>query len=83
VTAGVRPEDFRLIDMHAAEGIGAQVKVCEFTGADTQLICTAGEQEIIVILRERVNLQPGDPVRLAANGVNLHLFDTGSGKRLP
>lgn len=83
VTVGVRPEDFRVVSADSRGCIKAIVKAAEFTGADTQLICAANGQELIVVLHERVRLQAGDMLGLACNGAGLHLFDTASGKRLP
>ncbi len=83
VTVGVRPEDFSVVATGTIGAIPAVVKVAEFTGADTQLVCTANGQDLIAVVHERVKLHAGDSLSLAANGSNLHLFDTASGRRLP
>jgi len=82
VTIGVRPEDFRVVQAGAPGSLAAEVKVTEFTGADTQLVCTANGQEVIVVLHQRVSAQVGDKLGLIVDGESMHLFDTASGKRL-
>lgn len=83
VTIGVRPEDFRVVLAGTPGSLAAEVKVTEFTGADTQLVCTANGQEVIVVLHQRVSAQVGDKLGLICEGESMHLFDTASGKRLP
>lgn len=82
VTVGVRPEDFSIVASGTLGSVNAEVKVSEFTGADTQLVCTANDQDIVVVLHERIKVQPGDKLGLVANSDKLHLFDTATGKRL-
>jgi multiple sugar transport system ATP-binding protein len=82
VTVGVRPEDLTVVPATTPNALLAEVKVCEFTGADTQLICTVHGQEVVVVLHERIQAKPGDQLGLVADSAKLHLFDTQTGQRL-
>ena len=62
--------------------LAAKVEVIEPTGADTMLMCTLGGQDLVVVVRDRVTLRPGDPVRLTPAGDKLHVFDAAGGKSL-
>jgi multiple sugar transport system ATP-binding protein len=79
VLLGTRPEHLEPRDGGA---LGAKVEVIEPTGADTMLMCSLGAQELTVVVRDRVTLRPGDPVRLAPMPDKLHVFDAASGKSL-
>jgi multiple sugar transport system ATP-binding protein len=79
VLLGTRPEH---LAPDAAGVLAAKVEVIEPTGADTMLMCTLGGQDLVVVVRDRVTLRPGDPVRLTPAGDKLHVFDAASGKTL-
>jgi multiple sugar transport system ATP-binding protein len=79
VLLGTRPEH---LAPDAAGALAAKVEVIEPTGADTMLMCTLGGQELVVVVRDRVTLRPGDPVRLTPAGDKLHVFDAAGGKSL-
>lgn len=68
---GVRPEDIHF----AASGLDAVVKVIEPTGPETLVILQLGNRPVSVALRERMDLTPGDHVKLAFNRDKVHLFD--------
>jgi multiple sugar transport system ATP-binding protein len=76
VIVGMRPEHL----VPAPQGLPAVVEVIEPTGADTQLLCRLGGQEVTVLLRERRDLRVGDALPLAAQ--RLYLFDPASGERI-
>lgn len=78
VVAGIRPEHVTLAD----KGIEARVRVVEPTGAETQVLCEVGAQQILAIARERRRFAPGDRVRLHIHSADVHLFDAQSGQRL-
>ncbi|MGS0741651.1 ABC transporter ATP-binding protein [Glaciimonas sp. GG7] len=82
ITVGIRPEDFRVVPIGSPGSISAQVNITEFTGADTQLICTVNGQEVIVVLHERATAKVGEVIGLTCAAEKLHLFDTASGIRL-
>ena len=71
------------ISRSATRGAGpAEVVVVEPTGADTQVVCRVGTQDVIAMLRDRVACRPGDRVGLMPDASRAHLFDAGSGARL-
>jgi len=80
VLYGIRPEHLALGD--PATGLPAEVVVVEPTGADTQVVCRVGMQDVIAMLRDRVACRPGDRVGLMPDASRAHLFDAGSGARL-
>jgi multiple sugar transport system ATP-binding protein len=79
VLLGTRPEH---LAPDAAGALVAKVEVIEPTGADTMLMCTLGGQDLVVVVRDRVALQPGDPVRLNPAADKLHVFDAAGGASL-
>ena len=78
VQLGIRPEHLVPSDL----GLEAQVVVVEPTGADTQLYCKVGGEDVNVILRDRTPVRPGDRIRLAPDVAKIHLFDAASGVRI-
>ncbi len=80
---GLRPEALRL----AGDGIPARVEAVEVLGADAYVFCSAdvagGEARFTARADAREAPSRGDAVRLAADGRDAHLFDPGSGERLP
>ena len=79
VLLGSRPEH---LAPDASGVLAARVEVIEPTGADTMLMCSLGAQELVVVVRDRVSLRPGDPVRLAPSPDKLHVFDAADGASL-
>ncbi len=79
VLLGTRPEHL-LPD--PAGPLAARVEVIEPTGADTMLMCTLGGQSLVVVVRDRVDLRPGDPLRLSPAADKLHVFDAAGGASL-
>ena len=76
---GVRPEKLSVV----AQGcIPAGVAVVEPTGSETQVIVRVEEQDLTVLLRERVALRPGETIFLDVNATDIHLFDAATGRRL-
>ena len=75
---GVRPEHCAL----GTSGLPVDVVVVEPTGADTQLYCRFGGQEVTATIRDRTDCRPGDRIRLAPDLARAHVFDAASGIRL-
>jgi multiple sugar transport system ATP-binding protein len=78
VLFGIRPE-------HIAFGgtqnfLNAKIHVIEPTGADTQVVCKFGDQELVIIVRDRVNFGVGESVRLHLDLSRAHLFNATSSK---
>ena len=78
VLYGIRPEHCTL----GTAGLPVDVVVVEPTGADTQLYCRFGGQEVTATIRDRTDCRPGDRVHLAPDLARAHLFDGASGARL-
>ena len=77
VTYGVRPEHLRL----AADGIEVTVVTVQPTGAETQVVTRLGTQPLVLALRDRQVLRPGDLLRVLPDPGAVHLFDA-RGERL-
>jgi multiple sugar transport system ATP-binding protein len=78
VLYGIRPEHCSVGD----EGLPAEVVVVEPTGADTQLYCRFGGQEITATIRDRTDCRPAQRIHLAPDLNRAHLFDSTTGRRL-
>jgi len=78
VTVGIRPEHLTL----AAAGWPAVVSVIEPTGSETQITARMGDRIIRVLIRGRTEVRPGETIHLTARAADVHVFDTGSGRRL-
>jgi multiple sugar transport system ATP-binding protein len=78
LTLGVRPEHLRL----DPSGVEARVVVVESTGSETHLVVDDAGTKLTCVLRERVNVRPGDFVRLGSDSAHLHLFHAESGERI-
>ncbi len=78
VLFGMRPEHCAL----GAAGLPVDVVVVEPTGADTQLYCRFGGQEVTATIRDRADCHPGDRVHLSPDLARAHVFDAASGMRL-
>ena len=77
VTYGIRPEHLTLDET----GFRAEVVVVEPTGAETQVLARFGTTMLVVVLRERVELNPGDSIGLRPDLSTVHLFGE-DGRRL-
>ncbi|RCW19924.1 carbohydrate ABC transporter ATP-binding protein (CUT1 family) [Ciceribacter lividus] len=75
---GLRPEYIQL----GGEGLKAEVVVTEPTGYETQIIANFGGGEITCIFRERIDVQPGEPIGITIDPAHVHLFDEETGMRL-
>jgi multiple sugar transport system ATP-binding protein len=85
VQLGVRPEHLSLGAASAAgsgSAFGASIHVLEPTGAETQVVCKVGTQDVMVMVRDRISAQPGDAVSLVPDMSRAHVFDAASGKRM-
>ena len=80
VLYGIRPEHLSLAAPDA--GIAGEVVVVEPTGADTQVVCRAGGQDVIAVIKDRVACRAGDQIGLVPDPVKAHVFDAASGARL-
>ena len=81
VLLGLRPEHLR-VQPAGSPGIGCEVKVVEFSGADTVLACEAAGQPLQALVHDRLLVKPGDAVSLAIAPQHIHVFDAGTQLRL-
>ena len=80
VLYGIRPEHLSLAA--PGSGITGEVVVVEPTGADTQVVCRAGGQDVIAVIKDRVACRAGERIGLAPDPSKAHVFDRASGARL-
>jgi multiple sugar transport system ATP-binding protein len=71
VIAGMRPEDMELSD----SGIPVEVILAEPTGAETQLLARLGAHTVVVTMRGRLDVRPGQRIGVSVRPGKLHLFD--------
>jgi multiple sugar transport system ATP-binding protein len=72
VTYGIRPEHLHIDPQN---GIEMEVIVLEPTGSETQVLGRLGKQTINGIFRERIDVKPGDKLRVSPDLSLVHLFD--------
>ncbi len=80
VIYGLRPE--HLFVAPAGDGIDATISVLEPTGSETHIVADFGGDPIIVLLRERIDAQPGAVLSLGIKEGTSHIFDPATGLRL-
>ena len=78
VDYGIRPTDLVLAD----QGVAAQVVVVEPTGAETELLLQVGDQQLVLVMHGRTEVQPDERVFLGIDPGKAHVFDARSGARL-
>ena len=75
---GVRPEHL----LPAPEGLQGNITVVEPTGAETHLIVRVGTKEVTSVLRDRLEVRPGQTIQLAIMPGTPHVFDPDTGARI-
>jgi multiple sugar transport system ATP-binding protein len=78
VVYGIRPEQVRL----DPEGLPVRVVVTEPTGSETQVVARLGGQEVTFVFHHRLDVTPGDDLRISIDTNSVHLFDQETGARL-
>jgi len=81
VAYGVRPDHLRL-DADGGPGVPAEIVVVEPTGAQTELVATVGNAQLVVEVHGRPAVAPGERVHLGIDPSSVHLFDKATGARL-
>ena len=78
-TYGTRPEHIAI----SSKGIPVDVVVVEPTGSETQVVvkASAGE-EFVCVFRDRVQIRPGETIKIVPDPAQIHLFDAENGTRL-
>ncbi|MCG5479162.1 ABC transporter ATP-binding protein [Sinorhizobium alkalisoli] len=69
---GIRPEHLTITE----SGAPATVVVVEPTGSETHVIVKLGSAEMTLVLRDRVDLDPGQPITIAPDPSKIHLFSS-------
>jgi multiple sugar transport system ATP-binding protein len=82
VAYGIRPGDLRLASANADGAVPAEIVVVEPTGAETELLIQAGNDQLILVTHGRPSVSPGDRIGLAIDPAKVHVFDQGTGARL-
>ena len=77
---GIRPEHLRLSP--GSEGMSAQVVVTEPMGSEVQVLAKHGDEDVIVLFRERFQPAPGETLRLIPDPAHIHMFDAQTGRTL-
>jgi|TARA_B110000908_G_C10265049_1_gene462969 multiple sugar transport system ATP-binding protein len=80
VDFGIRPEHLSI--SKNGEGIEAQVIVVEPTGSETHLSCSVGGMDLLVAIRGRTDLMPGEIIHVVPDWAHAHLFCANSGLAL-
>ncbi|TCQ00511.1 carbohydrate ABC transporter ATP-binding protein (CUT1 family) [Rhizobium sp. PP-F2F-G36] len=70
-TYGIRPEHLTL----AETGVPVTVSVVEPTGSETQIVARLGTAKVTLIVKDRVDLMPGQHIHLRPELGKVHLFD--------
>jgi len=79
---GLRPEHLQVRPAGEGHGIPCEVRVLEFSGADTLLTCAAQGQPVQALVHDRLLVKPGDNITLAINPAQVHVFDETTQRRL-
>ena len=80
VVYGIRPEHLR--PSSNGGGLDAKVIVIEPTGAEIHIYADLAGEEVCAVTQDRLQLDPGDGVRLVPLLDRVHLFDQATGKAL-
>jgi multiple sugar transport system ATP-binding protein len=67
---GIRPEHLTI----AANGVPATVIIVEPTGSETHVLAKLGSADATLVLRDRIDLEPGQQIAVAPEITKLHLF---------
>lgn len=77
VIYGVRPEHFVL-----GGDLTARAMVIEPTGSETMLLADLGGHQVTCLFRDRIDVRPGDDVKLGVMADRVHLFDSSTEARI-
>ena len=82
VTIGIRPEHIRILPAGGGRSANAVVRLVEHLGHETLLLLDAADVEITALLPRLTGAIAGDSVAIEADTESIHLFTSGSGKRI-
>ena len=78
VVYGIRPEHIAI----GPGGLPARVSVLEPTGSETQVFARLGEDAIDAVVKDRLDVRPGEEIALQIDPRRAHLFDGATGARI-
>ncbi len=79
VTLGIRPSDLKYNpDVAAENALQLDVRVSEYIGAQSVLLCQCGSAKVMVELNSDVPVSLGQSLKFAVNDNGVHLFDRQS-----
>lgn len=83
VTLGIRPSDL-IYDPNAADAaaLDLRVKISEYIGAQSVLLCSCGTADVTVELKSETPIALGETLRFAVRSEGIHLFDRETEKAL-
>ncbi|MEM7439629.1 MAG: ABC transporter ATP-binding protein [Pseudomonadota bacterium] len=83
ITFGIRPSDLNYApDAAPGEGVDLSVKVSEYIGAQSVLMCSCGTSDMTVELKSETPIALGETLRFAVRPEGIHLFDRTTEKAL-
>ena len=78
VDFGIRPEHLK----PGMSGLDVELQLVEPMGSETQISVKFGQYELVCMMRERIDLEPGAKLRLEVDADNIHLFSVENGARI-
>ncbi|NRB04800.1 MAG: ABC transporter ATP-binding protein [Rhodobacteraceae bacterium] len=83
VTLGIRPSDLNYsADAPDETALDLQVRVSEYVGAQSVLLCACGGADVTVELKSETPIALGETLRFAVRPEGIHLFDRTTEKAL-
>ncbi|HEY8577257.1 MAG TPA: sn-glycerol-3-phosphate ABC transporter ATP-binding protein UgpC [Devosia sp.] len=79
IVFGIRPEH---IEISTGGGHEAVVRLTEPTGSETHVVLDLAGRELTAVVKDRLEVQPGDKVYLTFSPGKGHFFDKATGQRL-
>ena len=79
---GIRPEHLLPAEPGTELSIEVNVAVTEPTGAETLLATRFGKNDVVVLVRDRIDIVAGSEITLRLLPQRLHFFDGLSGARI-
>lgn len=74
---GIRPEHFTL-----GGDVSVDVTVAEPTGSETQIFARLGDDRVVGVFRDRVEVHGGERIAMTPNPAAVHLFDVETRRRI-
>ncbi len=79
---GIRPEHIAIAPGGGDAGFAARAVVTEPTGAETLITTRIGDTDLMVLIRDRIEVTTGEDITLALQPGKQHLFEPESGRRI-